>query len=336
MENAEAVLGPYSSSHFKRDGMYILDQWREDGSFLPHDIAGHFTEGDFRAAKAASWLMSMNNIGVTTKYSKSYYDDRGRPESSITAFRTFIQRFRGGPCHDYYNPLSATTFIPFPRLSVELRLKIWTFALPNYPRFVEIQTTGAKIAVDDNEEDEDDEKYIGTKTWRPICKARPPELLFVCQESRIVAKESYLPVKGNEPGSPTVYCNFAKDIFCFSCTGFHSRVGQFLRRIFKETGQKIGYLALEYSAFCDSWPTKNEDLLNCLDLRDLMIADDMTDDREPSAGRIIGFDRNDELEDPDAWSMRVLPSLREQVRGIKKQNANWTAPQVMIGEFVLN
>ena len=67
-----------------------------------------------------------------------------------------------------------------------------------------------------------------------------------------------------------------------------------------------------------------------------MIADDMTDDREPIARSIIGFDRNDELEAPDAWSMRVLSSLRGQVRDIEKQNANWTAPQVMIGEFVLH
>ena len=197
MANAEAVPGPYSSSHFKRDAMYILDLWGEDGTSLPNDIAGHLAEGDFRAAEVASWLMSMNDIDVTTRYSKSYYDDRGRPETSITAFQSFIQRFRSGPCRDYYKPLSTTTFIPFPRLSVELRLKIWTFALPNHPRFVEIQTTGAKIPVDDNEDHEDHEKYFGTKIWRPFCKVRPPELLFVCQESRIVAKKSYLPVKGN-------------------------------------------------------------------------------------------------------------------------------------------
>jgi hypothetical protein len=44
--------------------------------------------------------------------------------------------------------------------------------------------------------------------------------------------------------------------------------------------------------------------------------------------RIIGFERSDKIEDPDAGSTRVLASLREEMNGLGEQ--------ARIGECILN
>ena len=115
------------------------------------------------------------------------------------------------------------TFTLFSSLPKELQWRIWVFALPG-PRFVEFQSTIKHL--------EDGEIDLSVETWKPICEMRAPTLLSVCQESRRVAKESYQLIPGNEPGSPPVFCNLAKDVFCFTYLRFHLRVGPFLRRLF--------------------------------------------------------------------------------------------------------
>ena len=322
MAGSEVAPELYSISQFKRDAMYILYLWGQDGELLSPAIAGHITEGDFRAAEAVSWLMSTNDVQITTELSKTYYSDRGRPEVSAIAIQTFIQHFRNGPSRDSHESVPTNTFTLFSSLPLELRLKIWALALPG-PKFVEFQSIIGYL--------EDGEVDLDIDTWKPICEMRAPVLFFVCRESRKEVERFYQPIKGNEQGSPGVYCDLAKDVFCFTYSRFHLHVGPFLRRLLAKSGQKISYIALEFPVWNESWPTKKEDLLDSLDLRGLLILDD----RDLGDQKIKGFVRNDGLEDPDDRPNYFLTCVRVDIKDIGEKKTEWKAPETMAGKLTL-
>lgn len=92
------------------------------------------------------------------------------------------------------------TFPLFANLPVELRLKIWTSALPG-PRNVgiEIRFNGGRFG-----------GWMARKSTPP-----PPVALHICVESRLEALKRYILSFGTIEHPPTVYFNYQSDTLCF-------------------------------------------------------------------------------------------------------------------------
>jgi len=100
------------------------------------------------------------------------------------------------------SPELATAFTIFPKLPVELRLKIWKFALPGR-RIVDIRCDKQSVLF---------EKY---RSSTPI-----PSILHVCSESRTLASKVYELAFRTTPSSRSIYFNFSADLLVFNCKHF--------------------------------------------------------------------------------------------------------------------
>jgi hypothetical protein len=93
-------------------------------------------------------------------------------------------------------------FTPFPKLPIELRLRIWKFTLPG-PRILEVAYCEAGS-------DSDMPEKFGVAT-------RPPVALRVCRESRREASRFYTLSFGSENWASKIYFDFSIDTLYLNC-----------------------------------------------------------------------------------------------------------------------
>lgn len=90
-----------------------------------------------------------------------------------------------------------TEFHFFPKLPIELRLKIWKNALPG-PRYIEFDNGGYFAPIFDTE------SRSFAQPWQIRCDEVAPSLFFTTREARSVVLEKYSPIIGTLKGSKAV------------------------------------------------------------------------------------------------------------------------------------
>lgn len=151
----------------------------------------------------------------------------------------------GDDARDLSNVVAAkavipTSFTSFCELPLELRQKIWQYALPG-PRFIKIRSINCF------DKDGFPEDIPGL--WGPICIERAPSIFWACHEAKAEVCRIYTPFKGNRPGTPIMWVDFSKDYMCFCSNRFAMHFGQFLDTLPRDILDTIRFLALHKDAF---------------------------------------------------------------------------------------
>ncbi len=107
-------------------------------------------------------------------------------------------------------------FTLFPNLAVELRLKIWKFALPG-PRSIKIRRVKT------------DESAYSKQNFRITGMNEVPALLRTCHESRTEALRFYKRMFGSVDGRPQYFDPSIDTLILFSCPWRHPKLTRLLR-----------------------------------------------------------------------------------------------------------
>jgi hypothetical protein len=108
-------------------------------------------------------------------------------------------------------------FMRFPELPLELRLIIWSFALPE-PQVVTIKKKVEQV--------EEDAQQQASTTFRAEASYNIPALLHVCQDSRSVARKNYR-LSFKQHLEHPVYIDFSQDtVYFVNCDALEAFLGQ--------------------------------------------------------------------------------------------------------------
>jgi hypothetical protein len=111
-----------------------------------------------------------------------------------------------------------TEFVLFPKLPIELRLKIWKYALPTHPRTIEIHQHVLPAA--------DRNSLNDMPRWYPRSTENSPQALYyVSREARaeVLRVHGLEVIRGNLDGRPVEFCDFSRDSFVFPQPFFFGR-----------------------------------------------------------------------------------------------------------------
>lgn len=144
-----------------------------------------------------------------------------------------------------------TEFHYFPKLPIELRLKIWKDALPG-PRLVEIVST--------------DWMCYEHSPWRPACLEVAPSAFFACKESKEVTLKHYIPIRGTIQGSQVIWCDVNRDMLCFTYERFHSRMDVFIDEYTTKNKEFFKQLSVGVQVMYEQWDHVSDSILTCQSL----------------------------------------------------------------------
>jgi len=206
-------------------------------------------------------------------------------------------------------------FTIFPELPLELRCKIWNFALPA-PRVLQIRT----IVV----------QATGIESWKVCCedKDKVPACLLVCHEARVEVLRKYSRVKALHRGRQAVYCDFERDFIYFAFRDFLNSMEQTLKEIDPEQRMKnmvIGELLIDDPS---QWPDTAKSIYKLKSLQNLIV--DSPEVRNSSV-TIQSCQLSQKIRVADRmmvplWAHYTLLLLIKQLEEFQKTDPTWKAP----------
>lgn len=223
------------------------------------------------------------------------------------------------------------TFTLFPKLPPELRCRIWKNALPGR-RFVQIDRQPYQMLFN-----RDDSGYIPTVIWRPRCIERAPSIFWVCRESKAEVCKIFKPLKGTEPQSPVIWCDFAIDYMCIPFMGAYTREpsspSMLMATLSAELLATIRFLAVDAemgaSIGLDMFPNfKLKELALCYRYEEF-----------GRANKQIIVDFKDEMPDRmHVWTggdwQNIRTAVERLIKGVVAKHPDWTAPLITYGRAI--
>ena len=244
-------------------------------------------------------------------------------------------------------PIADLQFHPFPRLPIELRLRIWRLAIPTTRKFIEIAshriflppplpTAIATACSPPSPEDECDD-YADEDLhfrWTSSSSDPPPTLLFTTVESRAEAVRSGLLLLANPwwPNSGKAYLNLPHDVLCCRFMHHPFKFDAFLALLPKEVYLVKTVAVTEY-VWRAQWCDHVEVLGRFKGLEELCIVKNDRSQRsiegfmsyeEGAVGRLLGFQ--------DA--VALVKDVKRAFEIAKKRDPEWKVPVLKLGRFV--
>lgn len=223
-------------------------------------------------------------------------------------------------------------FTCFPKLPIELRLKIFKEALSDIdPRIIEITSKRVRTPhpvytwVS---------QFIDTWSLKPLDNA--PSLFFACREARSEAVKVYHPIRNLLPNSMAIYWDPSKDALAFTYERFHLNCDDFFQHASSKFLSSIRHIIFDTRLLRSQWSHRGI-LGSCqagfAPLTKLETLGFAIDD-EDTKDNIIGF-----VERPEPkWSQeevnKAVKKVTQALTKLQHEDQKRVAPKMRVGKFV--
>jgi hypothetical protein len=235
-------------------------------------------------------------------------------------------------------------FTLFPALAPELRIKIWKYALPG-PRYIEAKTCRRWDGFS---------AWDGTFYWQVLGKDKAPAVLFVCHESREASIKNYTLIRSTEDGCQAAYFNPNIDVLVFRYTDHQDpevfEFEAFVNHLPDEFVARIKHMGWEAEEAQEDYYDHTQTNHFVIDADYHLIQTNLNKLRgleslsisqynEAQRGMVIGFKEHEPNSEHHTAREHVLGEITTSGKNLYKRDeelhADWVAPKIRFGEFVV-